>query len=352
MSASPDTAFSIQEIEVAASAAVRAASSLAELEHAESTALGKKSDYAAAYQRLGALSPDDRREAGRNLNEVRDRLVALVAERRAELGEAERAARIEADRLDLTEVLPSRGPGHLHLVTRTQEALEDVFVGMGYEVAEGPEVETDWYNFEALNLPPDHPARGMWDTFYIDMGEAARDEKVLMRTHTSPMQIRLLESKPPPIYAVVPGRAHRRDTPDASHLSSFHQLEAIVVDHGITFGHLAGTIETFTTAYFGPKIHSRLRPSYFPFTEPSAELDITCTICEGSGCRTCSGTGWLELGGCGMIHPAVLENVGLDSEEWTGFAFGFGIDRLAQMRYGISDLRSLVENDLRFMARV
>jgi phenylalanyl-tRNA synthetase alpha chain len=220
---------------------------------------------------------------------------------------------------------------------------------MGYEVAEGPEVETDWYNFEALNMPPDHPARGMWDTFYLELGEPG---SVLMRTHTSPMQIRLLESRPPPLYAVVPGRCHRRDTPDASHLSSFHQLEAIVVDHGITFGHLAGTIETFTTAYFGPRIHSRLRPSYFPFTEPSAELDITCTICEGAGCRTCSGTGFLELGGCGMVHPAVLENVGLDPEEWSGFAFGFGIDRLAQMRYGVSDLRSFTENDVRFAAQV
>ena len=321
----------------------------AELDAAENAALGKRSPFAKAYQRLGSLPPEQRRDAGGALNELREQLEDVANTRREALSQLERRARLEADHLDLTEVLPVPGVGHLHLVTRTQEVLEDVFIGMGYEVAEGPEVETDWYNFEALNMPPDHPARGMWDTFYLEEGEPG---SVLLRTHTSPMQIRLLESKRPPLYAVVPGCCHRRDTPDASHLSSFHQLEAIVVDHGITFGHLAGTIETFTTAYFGPRIHSRLRPSYFPFTEPSAELDITCTICEGSGCRTCSGTGFLELGGCGMVHPAVLENVGLDPEQWSGFAFGFGIDRLAQMRYGVSDLRSFTENDVRFAAQV
>ena len=240
--------------------------------------------------------------------------------------------------------------GRLHLVTTTRDALEDVFVGMGFEVAEGPEAETDWYNFEALNMPPAHPARGMWDTFYLKLG---RPETVLLRTHTSPVQIHLMEAAVAagmhPIFAVIPGRCFRRDTPDARHLAVFHQIEGLVVDRGITFGDLAGTIETFTGAYFGPDIHSRLRPAYFPFTEPSAEFEITCTICHGAGCRTCSSTGWIELGGCGMVDPAVFAAVGIDHEEWQGFAFGFGIDRCAQMRHSIADMRSLIENDVRFL---
>jgi phenylalanyl-tRNA synthetase alpha chain len=221
---------------------------------------------------------------------------------------------------------------------------------MGFSVADGPEVETDWYNFEALNIPPAHPARGMWDTFYLDLGEA---ETVLLRTHTSPVQIHLMEeavqANSLPIHAVMPGRCFRRDTPDARHLAAFHQIEGLVVDREITFADLAGTIETFTAAYFGPDIHSRLRPAYFPFTEPSAEYEITCTLCRGAGCRTCSMTGWIELGGCGMIDPAVFEAVGIDSKEWSGFAFGFGIDRCAQMRHQIPDMRALIENDLRFV---
>jgi phenylalanyl-tRNA synthetase alpha chain len=215
---------------------------------------------------------------------------------------------------------------------------------MCFAAYEGPEAETDWYNFQALNIPRAHPARSMWDTFYLRLGDP---ETVLLRTHTSPGQIRLLEARQPPVYAVVPGRCFRRDTPDARHLPTFHQIEGLVVDRGVTFG--AGTIETFTTAYFGPDIHSRLRPSYFPFTEPSAEFEITCTICVGSGCRTCSGTGWVELGGCGLVHPAVLVNTGVDPEQWSGFAFGFGIDRCAQMRHGIADMRVLATNDVRFL---
>jgi phenylalanyl-tRNA synthetase alpha chain len=339
----------LDQIEREVAAAFESAKTTAELDAAETAQLGRKSTLAGLHQQLGSLSPAQRRENGRALNEMRARLEATLARRRKECAAAERVERLTGDRLDLTEVLPEPGLGHIHLVVRTQEALEDVFVGMGYEVAEGNEVETDWYNFEALNIPPDHPARGMWDTLYLDWGDP---QSVLLRTHTSPMQIHMLETRELPIYAVIPGLCHRRDTPDASHLSSFHQLEALVVDRGITFGDLAGTIDTFTHAFFGPKIRSRLRPSYFPFTEPSAEFDITCTICEGSGCRTCGGTGWLELGGCGMVHPAVFEYVGVDPEVWTGFAFGFGIDRLALMRYGIHDLRSFIENDARFIAQI
>ncbi|HXW32761.1 MAG TPA: phenylalanine--tRNA ligase subunit alpha, partial [Acidimicrobiales bacterium] len=252
-------------------------------------------------------------------------------------------------RLDLTELVDVRQRGRLHVVERTRQQLEDVFVGMGFAVVEGPEVETDFHNFEALNMPIAHPARSMWDTLYVDLGPP---ESVVLRTHTSPVQIRLMQLQGPPIYAVMPGRCYRRDTPDARHIPTFHQIEGLVVDHGISFGDLAGTIETFTTAYFGPDIHSRLRPSYFPFTEPSAEYEITCTICKGAGCRTCSHTGWIELGGCGMVDPAVFEAVGVDAEEWTGFAFGFGIDRCAQMRHELPDMRVLLENDVRVLERL
>jgi phenylalanyl-tRNA synthetase alpha chain len=335
----------------AAKAQVGAASSLTEVAAVETELLGKRSALAQAQKALGALEPDERREAGQRLQAVRREIEGLVAEKRASLEEAARAVRLAADRLDLTEVLPSGIPwrGHLHLVERTRDELEDVFVGMGFAVAEGPEVETDWYNFEALNIPPAHPARGMWDTLYLDLGIP---ETVVLRTHTSPVQIRLMQSQPPPIYAVMPGRCYRRDTPDARHIPTFNQIEGLVIDRGISFADLAGTIETFTTAYFGADIHSRLRPSYFPFTEPSAEFEVTCTICGGAGCRTCSHTGWIELGGCGMVDPAVLHNVGLDDEIWSGFAWGFGIDRCAQMRHQIPDMRVLIENDARLLRQI
>ena len=258
----------------------------------------------------------------------------------------DRRRRLEADRLDLTEVVGPGARGHLHLVTQTRRQLEDVFVGMGFSVAEGPEVETDWHNFEALNIPPAHPARGMWDTLYVKLGEP---ESTLLRTHTSPVQIRVMTSQAPPIYIVAPGRAYRQDTPDARHLPVFHQIEGLVVDRGITFGDMAGTIEAFTTAYFGPTITSRLRPSYFPFTEPSAEFEVTCIFCEGEGCRVCSQSGWIELGGCGMVHPNVFEAVGIDPEEWQGFAFGFGIDRCAMLRHDVDDIRDFISNDIRFL---
>ncbi len=272
----------------------------------------------------------------------------MAEARRGELERVERQARLESDRLDLTEVPPGPSRGHRNLVTQTREELEDVFVGMGYTVAEGPEVETDWHSFEALNFPKGHPARSGFDTLYLDWGEP---ESTLLRPHTSPVQIRVMQGQPPPIYSVMPGKCYRKDTPDARHVPSFSQIEGLVVDRGTTFGDLAGTIETFTGAYFGPAIHSRLRPAYFPFTEPSAEFEVTCAICEGAGCRTCSGTGWIELGGCGMVHPNVLAAVGIDAEEWSGFAFGFGIDRCAQVRHGLSDMRALLENDVRFISQ-
>jgi phenylalanyl-tRNA synthetase alpha chain len=335
-------------------ARVRSATTLDQLRSAETEVLGKRSPFAELNGRLRHLSPDERKTRGQALNDVRRQLEEAAAARRASLEAAERERRLAAERLDLTEVwrvpppagIPDRG--HLHLVTQTRDELEDTFVSMGFSVVEGPEAETDWYNFEALNMPPDHPARGMWDTLYLKLGEP---ETILLRTHTSPVQIRLMETQKPPIYAVMPGRCYRRDTPDARHLPVFHQIEGLVVDRGITFGDLAGTIEAFTNAFFGPGIHSRLRPSFFPFTEPSAEFEVTCPICGGTGCRTCSGSGWIELGGCGMVDPNVFSAVGVDSEEYSGFAFGFGIDRLAQVRSGLDDMRILLDNDLRFLTQ-
>jgi phenylalanyl-tRNA synthetase alpha chain len=338
-------------------AAIAAAASTDALASVETEWLGKRSVLARAHRSVGTLDPEERKEAGRRLQGVRGALEARLEARRTELAGSERAAALVSDRLDLTEVLPEQvtspqARGHLHLVTQARDELEDVFVGMGYEVAEGPEAESDWYNFGALNMPPAHPARGMYDTMYLDIGEP---ETVLLRTHTSPVQIHLMEAAVRddtlPIHAVMPGKCFRLDTPDARHLPVFNQIEGLVVDRGITFGDLAGTIQTFTSAYFGEGMQSRLRPSYFPFTEPSAEFEITCAICRGSGCRTCSHTGWVELGGCGMVDPAVFAAVGIDAEEWSGFAFGFGIDRCALMRYEIPDIRSFMENDIRFLSQ-
>jgi phenylalanyl-tRNA synthetase alpha chain len=336
----------LSDIEAEALARIAVAHTLDELEEAERQAIGKRSRFSASYQQLGRLEPSERKEAGRRLHELRTRVEQASNAKRATLAAAKSAERLAADRLDLTEVPVAPLAGHLHLVTQVREELEDVFVGMGYEIAEGPEVETDWYNFQALNVPLDHPARSSVDTFFVDVGEP---ETVLLRTHTSPVQIRLLERGQLPIYAVAPGRVYRRDTPDATHLPVFHQIEGLVVDHDVTFGDLAGTIDTFVQAIFGATVRTRLRPAYFPFTEPSAEFEISCTICDGVGCRTCAQTGWIELGGCGMVNPAVFDATGVDAEEWTGFAFGFGMDRLAIMRHGIADLRSFIENDVRFL---
>jgi len=338
----------VDAVEARALAALAHAATLEDLRAAQAAVLGKRGELTELNAVIGTLADTDRKAAGAVLNEARARLTAAFGARAEALEAGARTARLDAERLDLTETLPGPQRGSLSLVTQTRDALEDTFVGMGFVVAEGPEVESDWHNFEALNMPPAHPARSGFDTLYLEWGE---QESTLLRTHTSPVQIRLMLDQPPPIYAVMPGRVYRKDTPDARHTPSFSQIEGLVVDRGISFGDLAGTIDTFTRAYFGPQISARLRPAYFPFTEPSAEFEITCTICEGAGCRTCSGTGWVELGGCGMVHPNVFAAVGIDPEEWTGFAFGFGIDRLAQMRYAIPDMRVLADNDLRFTAQ-
>jgi phenylalanyl-tRNA synthetase alpha chain len=286
--------------------------------------------------RLGSLeTPDAKRDAGRALNEASQRVAAALDDRRSDLGREARTRQLRAERLDLTEVRTRRRRGHPHLVTQAWERLEDVFIGLGFQVAEGPEVETDYHNFEALNMPKSHPARSGFDTMFTDY---APDGTVLLRTHTSPVQSRVMQEMGPPIYMVMPGRVFRRDTPDATHMPVFHQIEGLVVDRGITMADLAGTIDAFTKAFFGPGFTSRLRPSYFPFTEPSAEFDIERA--DGS---------WVELGGCGMVHPNVLIAGGIDPEEFSGFAFGFGIDRMAKERHAIDDVRDMYSNDIRFI---
>ena len=332
-----DLSRDVEKIQEDALERIAKLGSLDELRTLESELLGKKSPLAGLRQAVGRLDPDERRVVGQAVNAARDTLTAALAGRRSDLEVDARRATLEADRLDLTEVLPGPGSGHIHLVTRAIEELEDVFVGMGFTVAEGPEVETDWNNFGALNFPEGHPARDMYDTLYVDFGPVG---STLLRTHTSPVQVRVMTSEPPPYYSIMPGRVFRSDTADATHMPVFHQIEGLVVDRDITFADLAGTIDAFIKAYFGGDFTSRLRPSYFPFTEPSAELDI----------QRPDGT-WLELGGCGMVHPNVLRNCGVDPEQWQGFAFGFGIDRLAAARHGVDDLRDLFTNDIRFLSQ-
>jgi phenylalanyl-tRNA synthetase alpha chain len=327
----------IAQIEADAAPRIAAAATLDDLRALDTDLLGKRGALSAWKSKLGGLEPEARRSAGAAINKVRDALDAALSARRAELEAVERRRTLDAERLDLTEVLPGRSAGHLHLVTQAMEHLEDVFVGMGFTVAEGPEVETDWHNFGALNFPPDHPARDMYDTLYVELGEPG---STVLRTHTSPVQVRVMTDQEPPIYSVMPGRVFRQDTPDATHMPVFHQIEGLVIDRDITFADLAGTLDAFTKAYFGGEFASRLRPSYFPFTEPSAEYDIVRP--DGS---------FLELGGCGMVHPNVLTACGIDPEEWQGFAFGFGLDRLAATRHGVDDLRLLFTNDIRFLSQ-
>ena len=324
----------------AALAEIEAAGSLDDVAALTAQLLGKKGALAQQKTRLGSLdSIDEKKAAGQAINEALSAVSDALDERRTALARDARAARVEAERLDLTEFVGKPTRGHAHLVTQAWERLEDVFIGLGFQVAEGPEVETDWHNFEALNMGEGHPARGEFDTLFVDhVTPEGKAGTTLLRTHTSPVQIRTMLDTEPPIFIVAPGRVFRRDTPDATHMPVFHQIEGLVIDRNITMADLAGTIEAFTKAFFGPGFTSRLRPSYFPFTEPSAEFDIQRP--DGS---------WIELGGCGMVHPNVLSAGGLDPEEWSGFAFGFGIDRMAKERHGVEDLRDMYTNDIRVL---
>jgi phenylalanyl-tRNA synthetase alpha chain len=322
-----------------------AAGSREKLEAVRLQLLGKKGLLTEALRGLAEVSAEDRPRLGRLANEVKAALEAALAAREAELKDKELGAQLEAERLDVT--LPGRRPafGAKHPLTRITEEIAAVFLSLGYSVVEGPEVELDYYNFTALNLPPEHSAREMWDTLYVT-------PEILLRTHTSPVQVHTMERlAPQPIRVIAPGRTYRRDALDATHSPVFHQIEGLVVDEGITFGDLKGTLAEFARRIFGREREIRLRPSYFPFTEPSAEVDMSCHVCGGAGCRLCKGSGWIEISGAGSVHPNVLAMSGYDPERFTGFAFGMGVERIAMLKYGIDDIRHFLEDDLRFLSQ-
>ena len=305
--------------------------------------LGKKGELTALMKCLGALSPDERPLAGQAINAVKERFEVEFAARLTAVKEADKLRRLASERIDVT--LPGRrtAVGTRHPVTLVVEEVSEIFAGLGFQVAEGPEIELDFYNFEALNFPKDHPARDMQDTFFLE-GDR------LLRTHTSPVQVRTMLRHAPPVRIIAPGTVYRCDS-DATHSPMFHQIEGLMVDKGITFGDLKGILTIFVNQYFGKGTGMRLRPSFFPFTEPSAEVDIACVICKGKGCRVCKNSGWLEILGAGMVDPEVFRHVGYDAEAVTGFAFGMGIERMAMLKYGINDMRFLFENDIRFLSQ-
>ncbi len=332
----------LEQLTAEARDAIEKADSLQALDAVRVGYLGKKGSLTALLKGLGKLPPEQRREAGQAINEAKRALAALIEARRGQLEAEAVAARLAAETVDVT--LPGRRQslGALHPVTRTIERITALWAELGFAVAEGPEIEDDYHNFEALNIPAHHPARAMHDTFYFDAHR-------LLRTHTSPVQIRVMEQERPPLRIIAPGRVYRCDS-DLTHSPMFHQVEGLVVDEAVTFADLKGALDQFLQAFFEQEdLATRFRPSYFPFTEPSAEVDIQCVICGGEGCRVCSHTGWLEVMGCGMVHPEVFRHVGIDSESFTGYAFGLGVERLAMLRYGVNDLRLFFENDLRFL---
>lgn len=321
--------------------AIETSDSLTELDNVRVEYLGKKGALTQRLKQLGKLPAEERPQAGQAINAAKASVQEAINTRKSALENAELDQALESERIDVT--LPGRGQvgGGLHPLTRTLERIEEFFISAGFRVEEGPEIEDDYHNFEALNIPSWHPARAMHDTFYFEDG-------TLLRTHTSPMQIRVMNQSEPPIRIIVPGRVYRCDS-DLTHTPMFHQVEGLMVGENVSFADLKGMLYDFCRSFFEADLELRFRPSYFPFTEPSAEVDIQCVMCGGGGCRVCSATGWLEVLGCGMVHPKVFENVGIDNERYTGFAFGMGAERFAMLRYGVNDLRMFFENDLRFL---
>ena len=319
-----------------------ACTTMRELEDLRVQVLGKKGELTGILKQMGKLSPEERPVIGQLANEVRQDLEQKLDEYKAALREKQLNEQLEAERIDVT--MPGRPfeLGSMHPLSAVLEEIEEIFLGMGFDIAEGPEVETDYYNFEALNLPKDHPARDTQDTFYIS-------ENILLRTQTSPVQVRVMEQQKPPIRVISPGRVYRSDAVDATHSPLFHQIEGLVVDKGITCADLKGTLEAFAKCLYGEDSVVRFRPHHFPFTEPSAEVDVQCFSCHGKGCRLCKGEGWIEILGCGMVHPKVLQNCNIDPEVYSGFAFGMGLERVVMRRYNIDDLRLFYENDVRFL---
>ncbi|MGI8899604.1 MAG: phenylalanine--tRNA ligase subunit alpha [Nocardioides sp.] len=345
----PLKAEEVEAMREAALAAIADATDLESLKRARIEHTAERSPLAMANREIGALPPQARKEAGMRVGRARGAVNEALAARQAEL-ESEEAARILVEEaVDITMAWDREPQGARHPLTTIQELVADVFVAMGWEVAEGPEVDAEWLNFDALNLGPDHPARTMQDTFWLEPADGG----LVMRTHTSPVQARTMLSRTPPIYVICPGRVFRTDELDATHTPVFHQVEGLVVDRGITLAHLKGTLDHFAQAMFGDGITTRFRPSYFPFTEPSAEVDLVCFVCRGQAptvesCRTCKGEGWIEWGGCGVVNPRVLTACGVDTDEFTGFAFGMGLERTLMFRHGVEDMRDIVEGDVRF----
>ncbi|MBT3048559.1 MAG: phenylalanine--tRNA ligase subunit alpha [Candidatus Thiodiazotropha sp.] len=336
-----DSSLNIDGLIEAAECAIAAADSLTLLDEVRVDYLGKNGKLTAQLKQLGTLPPEQRPQAGQAINKAKQALQQAIEARKGDLERDALSQRLAAEKIDVT--LPGRGlqRGGLHPVTRTLERIERLFEHVGFETVEGPEIEDDYHNFEALNIPEHHPARAMHDTFYFDA-------HLLLRTHTSPVQIRTMERGEPPLKIIAPGRVYRCDS-DLTHTPMFHQVEGFMVDRDVSFADLKGVLYDFLSSFFERELKLRFRPSYFPFTEPSAEVDIECVMCNGDGCRVCSHTGWLEVLGCGMIHPEVFRHVGIDSEAYTGYAFGMGVERLTMLRYGVNDLRLFFENDLRFL---
>ena len=332
----------LKNISIAASEAVAAAENEAQIEEIRVKYLGKKGELTAILKQMGSLSPEERPVMGQLVNEAKAQLETLIAEKKEILKGAAMEAQLKAETIDITMPAKEIKPGKLHPLNTVLDDMINIFQSMGFDVVDGPEVETDHYNFECLNVPADHPARDMQDTFYLA-------ENLLLRTQTSAAQIRTMETRKPPIRVICPGRVFRADEVDATHSPVFHQIEGLVVDKGITMCDLKGILEEFAHEIYGSETKVKFRPSFFPFTEPSVEVDVTCSECGGKGCRVCKGAGWIEILGAGMVHPNVLKSCGIDPEEYSGFAFGIGLDRLTTTRYKISDIRLLFENDKRFL---
>ena len=321
---------------------IKEAKSLKELSDLKVKYLGKKGELTTLLRGMGKLAPEERPIIGGLVNEVRDELNEKFEQKEKELKHEELQKRLETENIDVTEPSKKINLGSLHPITQIIEEIEEIFLGMGYEIADGPEVEKATYNFDKLNTPPDHPARDIQDTFYIT-------DDIVLRSQTSPVQARVMENQKPPIKIICPGAVYRSDSVDATHSPVFHQVEGLVIDKKISMTDLKGTLETFAKKCLGENTKIRFRPHHFPFTEPSAEADVSCFVCGGKGCKVCKGEGWIELVGCGMVHPNVLENCGIDPEKYTGFAFGFGVERIAMAKFGIDDMRLLFENDVRFL---
>lgn len=332
----------LEEIFSHAAEKIKKAESTEAIDQLRVSILGKKGSLTSILKQMGSLSPEERPVIGQLANKIRANIEADMAGKLAELKQKETELKLKHEKIDVTMPVETIKLGKLHPLNTVLDEIKDIFIGMGFTVADGPEIEQDYYNFEALNIPKNHPARDTQDTFYIN-------DKLLLRTQTSPVQIRTMEKQKPPIRVIAPGRVYRSDAVDATHSPIFHQIEGLVVDKGITMADLKGTLVTFAKKLYGSDANFRFRPHHFPFTEPSAEMDIMCFSCQGKGCRLCKGEGWIEILGCGMVHPKVLETCGVDPEEYSGFAFGLGLERIVMKRYNIDDLRLFYDNDMRFL---